>query len=267
MPLSHNPIPTLNYEIIGTVLLGSGVEFGITNLDYGSSEGLQASASDCQIQVSTDGSDTSCRSDLYRTGDLWKCQNNHVNFGSSKCSDTPSRRECETLDGDNPTISPRSCTLQKSGKSRNSASSSFQDVLSDKNDGRFSQADEMFFSPKTKRNDDTATNVTEGQETLATTSVQASRQKRSRKPTQRYIDGLADPISTNSKRRREVSSSTMKDKSLGVKDHRKCHVGPKAIKVPPEDPEEFSVVAIQVPFGSLANKECSENQACDMVSS
>ncbi|XP_057805389.1 uncharacterized protein LOC131020533 isoform X4 [Salvia miltiorrhiza] len=256
-----------------------GVEFAesITNLDYGSSEGLQASASDCQIQVSTDGSDTGCRSDLYRTGDLRKCQNSH-SVGSSKFGDTPSRRECGTLDGENPTVSPRSCTLRKSGKSQNSSSSSFLDVLSDENDGRFSRAGEMFFSPKTKRNYDFeltgqngATNANEGQETLVTASVQASSsnvltQKRSRKPTQRYIDALVDPISTHSNRRREVSSSSsIKDKSRGNKDHRKCHVGPKAIKVPPEDPEESSVIAIQVPFGSLANKECSESQACDMV--
>ncbi|XP_057805406.1 uncharacterized protein LOC131020533 isoform X16 [Salvia miltiorrhiza] len=212
-----------------------GVEFAesITNLDYGSSEGLQASASDCQIQVSTDGSDTGCRSDLYRTGDLRKCQNSH-SVGSSKFGDTPSRRECGTLDGENPTVSPRSCTLRKSGQNG-------------------------------------ATNANEGQETLVTASVQASSsnvltQKRSRKPTQRYIDALVDPISTHSNRRREVSSSSsIKDKSRGNKDHRKCHVGPKAIKVPPEDPEESSVIAIQVPFGSLANKECSESQACDMV--
>ncbi|KAH6833365.1 hypothetical protein C2S53_007170 [Perilla frutescens var. hirtella] len=238
-----------------------GVEFAesITNLDYGSSEGLQASVSDSQIQVSTAGSDTVCRSDLFRTYDFRDCQKDHFNVGRSKLSDAPS--QC--------TISPRSCSLQNSGKSQNSSRSSFQDVLSDENDGRFSQAGEMFCSPKTKRNSDVLTghgdaiDVIEGQETLTTTSVQASNtdvlptQKRSRKPTKRYIDEFVDPITTHSKKRREVSSSTVKYKSLGVKDHKKCQVGPKAIRVVP--PEEFSVVAIQVPFGSLANKECAES--------
>ncbi|XP_041999529.1 telomeric repeat-binding factor 2-like isoform X1 [Salvia splendens] len=255
-----------------------GVEFAesITNLDYGSSEGLQAFASDCQIQVSTDGSDTGCRSDLYRTGDLRKCQTTQK-AESSKFGCTLIRRGCETLDEGNPTVSPRSCSLQNSGKSRNSSSSSFLEVLSDENDGTFSLADKMFYSSKTIRNDEIeltgqndATNAIEGQQIVATSSVQESSsnvlaQKRSRKPTQRYIDGLADPIPTYSKRKREASSSTIKDKSLGGKERRKCHVGPKPIKVPPEDPEEFSVIAIQVPFGSLANQERSESQSFDTV--
>lgn len=249
MPLFSHSISRI-FEI---ALLGSGVEFAesITNLDYGSSGGLQTSASDCQMQVSTDGSDIGCRSDLFRT-----------------------------LDGENPTISPRTCTVsprtctvQNSIKSWNSSTSSSLDVLSDENDRRFSQTGEMFSSPKTKRLGDIeltcrngANNVIEGKETL---SVQEScsyvlpTQKRSRKPTQRYIDELVDPVSTYSKKRQEVSSSTIKDKSLGVKDHRKSRVGPKAaIKAPPV---ESSVIAIQVPFGSLANKECSESLACDTV--
>lgn len=235
---------------------------------------MHASVSDSQVQVSTAGSDTGCRSDLFRTDNLQECQIGPFNVGSSKLSDTPRCRECETLSGENPTISPRSCTLQNSVKSQNSSSSSFQDFLSDENDGRFSQAGEMFCSPKTERiNDielqDGATRAIKGEETLTTSVLVSSTdvlptQKRSRKPTQRYICELVDPILTYPKRRREVSS-TIKDKSPGVKDHKKCQImGPKAIK---ESPEEFSVVAIQVPFGSLANKECSESHARDMVSS
>lgn len=247
----HHPHSTFySAELLEIALLGSGVEFAesITNLDYGSSGGLQASASDCQIQVSTDGSDTGSRSDLVRT-----------------------------LDGENPIISPRSCTLQNSCKSRNSSTSSSLDALSEENDGRFTQASEKFFSRKTKRIGDIeltcqngATNVIEEAATLAR-SVQESctnglpTQKRSRKPTQRYIDELVDPIPAHSKKRREVSSSTVKNKSLGVKERRKCHVGPNAVIEAP--PEESSVIAIQVPFGSLANKECAESLACDTVSS
>ncbi|KAL9154141.1 hypothetical protein ABFS82_10G094900 [Erythranthe guttata] len=89
-------------------------------------------------------------------------------------------------------------------------------------------------------------------------------QKRSRKPTQRYIDELADPISRHSKKRREFSSSsTVKDKTLVVKDHKKCQMGSRAMILPSE--EESSIIAIQVPFGSLAHKECPNLPSCDAV--
>ncbi|KAI3447580.1 hypothetical protein Pfo_004245 [Paulownia fortunei] len=241
-----------------------GVEFAesITNLDYGSSEGLQASVPDSQMQASSAGSDTTCKSDLFRIMEVPDCQNDQFNVGSSELSDIPSYHECDALVGEKPSI-------------HNGSSSSFQDILSDENDGRLSPSGEMFCSPKTEKNNefeltgqDGETNIFQGQEALATMLVQASctdvlpTQKRSRKPTQRYIDELVDPIATYSKKRREVSSSTLKDKSLGVKDHKKCHMGSRAIRL---SAEESSVKAIQVPFGSLVHKECTKGHAYDMM--
>lgn len=245
--------------------MSSGVEFAesITNLDYGSSEGLQGSGSESQIQASSAGSDTTSKTDPFRTLDVSECQNDQYNVGSSDLSDIPSSHECGMLVVWNP-FPPRS-------------RSSFDDTLSDENDGRFSPADDMLCSPKTEKDDvfklighdqDGAQNVSQGQEASATVSVQAicsdvlPTLKRSRKPTQRYIDEFVDPSSTNFKKRREVSS-TRKDKSRGVKDQKKCLMGPKSVKPPPE---EFSVIAIQVPFGSLGNKECPDGHASDMVS-
>ncbi|PIN23385.1 hypothetical protein CDL12_03893 [Handroanthus impetiginosus] len=235
-----------------------GVEFAesITNLDYGSTEGLQASDPNSQMQESSAGSDTACNSKIFRIMEAADRQNDQYKFGSPELSNAPSFHD-ETLDKEKPS----SGTSQNIGKSHNSSSGSFQDVLSDENDGELSPSGEMFCCPKTEKNNgfdligqDGEMKIFHGQETLTTMSVQASStnglptQKRSRKPTQRYIDELTDPISTYSKKRREVSSSTVKNKSLGNKGHKKCHMGSKAVALPAE---ESSVKAIQVPFGSL----------------
>ncbi|KAL8504478.1 hypothetical protein ACS0TY_015878 [Phlomoides rotata] len=252
-----------------------GVEFAesITNLDYGSSEGIQASVSESRIQVSSAGSDTTSKTDPFRTLDVPECQKDQYNVRSSHSSDIPSPHEHGMLVVWNP-FPPRSCTSQNIGKFHNSSSSSFEDTLSDENDGRFSPAGDGLCSPKTEKDDvfeligqdqDGARNISQGQEASAMVLVQAicsdvlPTQKRSRKPTQRYIDEFVDPSSTNFKKRREVSS-TRKDKSRGVKDRKKCLMGPKSVK---PSPEEFSVIAIQVPFASLGNKECPDDHAND----
>lgn len=239
--------------------MGSGVEFAesITNLDYGSSEGLQASVSDSQIQVS--------KTDPFRSLDVSECQNDQYNVESLDLSDIPSSRECGMLVVGNP-FPPRSSSLQNIDKFHNNSTSSFEDTLSDENGGRFSPAGGFLCSPKTKKDDVfELRNVSQGQEVSATEAICSDvlpTQKRSRKPTQRYINEYVDPSSTNFKKRREVSS-TRKDKTRGVKGQKKCLMGPKSVKPPPE---EFSVVAIQVPFGSIGNKECPDGHTCDLVS-
>ncbi|KAK4392151.1 hypothetical protein Sango_1992900 [Sesamum angolense] len=276
-----------------------GVEFAesITDLDYGSSEGLAASVSDNQMQSTSAGSDTHWKSSLFRIKQVLDCQKAQLDIGSSE-SDIPSCNKCEMLVEENPSISPGSCTVQNIGKTHNSPSCSYQDIISDGNDGGHSPSDEMFCSPMTQKNDefevtgqDGETNIFPWQEALTSvqakctdlptqkisrkptqryvdelTSVQANctdlpTQKRSRKPTQRYVDELADPIPPYSRKRREASTSTLKDKSLGVKDHKKCHVASRT-ELPAE---ESSVIAIQVPFGSLAHKECPKGRTCDLA--
>ncbi|KAL0316225.1 UNVERIFIED_CONTAM: hypothetical protein Sradi_5500700 [Sesamum radiatum] len=276
-----------------------GVEFAesITDLDYGSSEGLAASVSDNQMQSTSAGSDTHWKSSLFRIKQVLDCQKAQLDIGSSE-SDIPSCNKCEMLVEENPSISPGSCTVQNIGKTHNSPSCSYQDIISDGNDGGHSPSDEMFCSPMTQKNDEFEvtgqygeTNIFPRQEALTSvqakctdlptqkrsrkptqryvdelTSVQANctdlpTQKRSRKPTQRYVDELADPIPPYSRKRREVSTSTLKDKSLGVKDHKKCHVASRT-ELPAE---ESSVIAIQVPFGSLAHKECPKGRTCDLA--
>ncbi|KAL7092083.1 hypothetical protein ACP275_12G143700 [Erythranthe tilingii] len=263
----HNDFCSMGDEY----LLGVQFAESITNLDYGSSEALQTPFPDSQMQVSGagSGSGSACKSDRFRTMVVPDCKNNQFNYGCSELSDIPSYHECEMLIGEEPSISPRSFSLQNIGKFHNSSSFSFEDILSDENNGRQSALGEMFCSPKTENSNEFEVAVQDGetcqrQETLATTPVQANctdilpTQKRSRKPTQRYIDELADPFSTNYKKRREVSSSTLKvkDKSLRVKDHKKCHMGTRAIRLPAE---ESSVMAIQVPFASLAHNECPKD--------
>ncbi|EPS62754.1 hypothetical protein M569_12034, partial [Genlisea aurea] len=78
-------------------------------------------------------------------------------------------------------------------------------------------------------------------------------QKRSRKPTQRYIDEFPDPVVRQYKKRRMVSSSTPKDRP---ENRKKCASGSRPVK---PAPEESSVKAIQVPFGSLFHAECPES--------
>ncbi|KAI3472067.1 hypothetical protein Pfo_028755 [Paulownia fortunei] len=257
-----------------------GVEFAesITNLDYGSSEGLQTSVSDSPVLVSSAGVDPPWKADIFRIMEVPECQNDQLNVESSEFGEIPSPcHESETLAEEKPLKSPTSCPLQDIGKFHDISSCSFQDILSDENDASLSPSVEMLCSPKNENNDEFGlngengeTNRFQGQDALVTMLAQAScsdalpTQKRSRKPTQRYIDELADPISRHSKKRREVPSSTLKDKSLGVKDHKKCHMGSRAMRLPAE---ESSVIAIQVPFGSLVHKEYPKGPAYDMVRS
>ncbi|KAK6152392.1 hypothetical protein DH2020_015027 [Rehmannia glutinosa] len=234
-----------------TALFGSGVEFAesITNLDYGSSETMQASFPDSQMQAFSAGCDTAFKSDLCRLMDVPNCPNDQVNIDSPESSDIP-----------------RSCTSQNIGKFHNSSSCSSQDILSGENDGRLSPAGEISCSSKTEKGNEFEPTGENGDEALATMPVQASyvlpTQKRARKPTRRYIDEVANPISTYSKKRRDISSPTLKDKSLGVKDHKKCLMRSRAVKI---SDEKFSLKAIQVPFASLGHKECSNGHAYDMV--
>ncbi|PIN07859.1 hypothetical protein CDL12_19570 [Handroanthus impetiginosus] len=248
-----------------------GVEFAesITNLDYGSSEALQTSVSDNPILASTAGIDTSWKEDLFRIMEVPKCQNNQLIVETSEFGEIPNR--CPEA---KPLKTPTSCTLRDIDKFQDISSCSFQDILSDENDTSLSPSVEMLCSPKNEKIDEsvsTGQNETKrfhGEDALVTMSAQASSadavptQKRSRKPTQRYIDELADPILRLPKKKREGSSSTLKDKSQGVKDHKKFHTGSRAMKLPAE---ESSVKAIQVPFASLVHKECPKSPTHDMV--
>ncbi|XP_011094644.2 uncharacterized protein LOC105174291 isoform X2 [Sesamum indicum] len=254
-----------------------GVEFAesITNLDYGSSEGLQTSVSDSPVLASAAVTDTPWKADLFRAMEVPECQNHQLNADSSRFGEIsdPCHKSETFVEEEEPSKSPTSCALQDMGKFHDISSCSFQDIL-DENDTSLSPSVDMLHSPKNEKSSEFGglTGQTGeikrflGRDALVTTSAPASHTntfptpKRSRKPTQRYIDELADPLSRHSKKRREVSSS----KSLGVKDHKKCRLGPRAIRLPAE---ESSVKAIQVPFGSLVQNECPESCAYDMVRS
>ncbi|KAL0309702.1 UNVERIFIED_CONTAM: hypothetical protein Sradi_5912500 [Sesamum radiatum] len=254
-----------------------GVEFAesITNLDYGSSEGLQTSVSDSPVLASAAVTDTPWKADLFRAMEVPECQNHQLNADSSRFGEIsdPCHKSETFIEDAQPSKPPTSCALQDIGKFHDISSCSFQDILSDENDTGLSPSVDMLYSPKNEKSSEFGLPGQNGeikrfqeQDVLVTTSAPASHtntfptQKRSRKPTQRYIDELADPVSRHSKKRREVSSS----KSLGVKDHKKCRIGPRAIRLPAE---ESSVKAIQVPFGSLVQNECPESCAYDMVRS
>ncbi|GFP83180.1 telomere repeat-binding protein 5 [Phtheirospermum japonicum] len=167
----------------------------------------------------------------------------------------------ETLAESKPLKSSISCNLQDIGKFHDISSCNFQDILSDGNDTSV----EIFSDPKNEKNDEVGPTGQNGEargENCGGGALPV--QKRSRKPTQRYIDELTDPILRYTKKRRgevSTSSSSVKDKFVGVKDHKKCRMGSKAIGLPAE---ESSVVAIQVPFGSLVHKECPKSIAYDM---
>ncbi|KAK4419213.1 hypothetical protein Salat_2334100 [Sesamum alatum] len=253
-----------------------GVEFAesITNLDYGSSEGLQTSVSDSPVLASAAVTDTPWKADLFKTMEVPECQNHQLNADSSRFGEIcgPCDKS-ETYAEEEPLKSPTSCALQDIGKFHDISSCSFQDILSDENDTSLSPSVDMLYSPKNEKSSEFGLTGQNGgtkrfqeRDALVTTSAPASQtdtlptQKRSRKPTQRYIDELADPISRHTKKRREVPSS----KSLGVKDHKKCRVGSRAIRLPAEEP---SVKAIQVPFASLVQNERPESCAYDMVRS
>ncbi|KAL0336901.1 UNVERIFIED_CONTAM: hypothetical protein Scaly_1965200 [Sesamum calycinum] len=234
-----------------------GVEFAesITDLDYGSSEGLAASVSDNQMQSTSAGSDTHWKSSLFRIKQVLDCQKAQLDIGSSE-SDIPSCNKCEMLVEENPSISPGSCTVQNIGKTHNSPSCSYQDIISDGNDGGHSPSDEMFCSPMTQKNDefevtgqDGETNIFPRQEAL--TSVQAKctdlpTQKRSRKPTQRYVDEL----------------TSVQANCTDLPTQKRSRKPTQRTELPAE---ESSVIAIQVPFGSLAHKECPKGRTCDLA--
>lgn len=194
-----------------------------------------------------------------------ECPNDMVDLKSSEFGKTPSPLdEPEKLAEKKPLKSPEENTV----KVHVSSSHSFEDSLSDDNTASLSQPVERLSGPKDEKNDEYGhtsqndeSNGDQGLDGESQSDALPTR-KRSRKPTKRYIDEVVDPISRQSKRRREVSSSTFRDKSAGVKDHKKCQMVPKAIKLPDE---ESAVKAIQVPFGSLVHKECAENPAHNSV--
>ncbi|KAL6574855.1 hypothetical protein OROMI_012140 [Orobanche minor] len=244
-------------------LLGVGFSDSITNMDYGSSEVLLTSVSDSSVLASNS---SPWKADLFRIVEFPECQNHPLNnIDTSEFGEVPTLcHEPETISDQKPLRSPISCNLQDIGKFHDISSCSFQDVLSDT--GFSSPPVKMFCSPKNEKNDEFGPTGQNGEpDRLGTMPTQANcigehtTQKRSRKPTQRYIDELADPIWRCPKRKRDVSSSTVRDK--WVKDHKKCRTGSRAMALPAE---ESSVVAIQVPFGSLARKECPKSPAYDM---
>lgn len=189
-----------------------------------------------------------------------------VDLKTSEFGKIPSPlHESEKLAEKKPLKSPEENTV----KFQEISSHSSDDSPSDENAASLSQPVERLSGPKDEKNDEYGrtsqndeSNGDQGQDGECQSDALPTR-KRSRKPTKRYIDEVADPISRQSKRRREVSSSTFREKSVGAKDHKKCLVVSKAIKLPDE---ESAVRAIQVPFGSLVHKECPENPAQNLVS-
>ncbi|KAL8516652.1 hypothetical protein ACS0TY_015056 [Phlomoides rotata] len=248
-----------------------GVEFAesIANPNYVSSECLQTSVSDHSILASGASSVSPWKTDLFRIMEVPYCHNEEQNVKSSEFVDIGSP---EILIEEKSVKSPTSCTLRDISKFHDISSCSFQDTLSDENMS-LPQSVEMLCSPK---NDESGTSqngqISGFQEkdslvTLLSRARQADAlptQKRSRKPTRRYIVEVADPIPRQLKRKREVSSTAFKDKFLGVKDHKKRHMGSRAITLPAE---ESSVKAIQVPFASLVHKESPKGPAYDTVHS
>ncbi|CAA0836512.1 TRF-like 8 [Striga hermonthica] len=240
-------------------LLGyTGVGFSecMTNLDYGPSEGLLTSVSDSSILAST--------------ASPWKADLFRINIDTTDFGDVPTLcNESETPTDEKSPKSPESSTSQDTDKFQNVPTNS-QEMLPNKKDACFSPLIEPSLNLKNKKDDEfgpmgpnVERNRSEIMLTQADCTVGRTTQKRMRRPTQRYIDELMDPIPRVPKRRREVSYSTGKDnKSFGIKDHRKCRGGSKALAFAAE--EESSVVAIQVPFGSLVHKECPKSPSCDM---
>lgn len=243
---------------------GVGFAESITDLEYVSSECLQSSVSDSPV-LTCDGIDSPWKSDLFRIMEVPECRNDVLDLKSSEFAEIPSpQHDSDKLAEKKPLKSPK----ENVGKVHDISSHSFDDVPSDENATCLSQPGGMFSSPKDEKNDEygqtcqnSESNGVQGQDELITSAESPSdalpMRKRSRKPTKRYIDEVVDPISKHSKRRREISS-TFRVKSVGVKDHKKCPMVSKAIKLPDE---ESAVKAIQVPFGSLVHKECPESPA------
>ncbi|KAL3825898.1 hypothetical protein ACJIZ3_021927 [Penstemon smallii] len=251
-----------------------GVEFGetITNLDFGSSESSQTLVSEIPILAPTAATDAPWKSDPFRIMEFSDCQRDQLNISRSELGDVPIHLKCNTF-AKKPLKSSTSCSLQNIDKFHD-ISSSLHEFFSDETDGSHSTSTEMLCSPKIEKNDefgptnkDNKTKRLWEDNALETILPQGScpeappMLKRSRKPTQRYIDELADSISRYPKKRREFSSSTIKDKSRGVKNYKKSHMGSRAMK----PAEETSVIAIQVPFASIVHKDCPKIPADDMV--
>lgn len=251
---------------------GVGFSESITDLEYVSSECLQTSVTDGPV-LTCAGIDSPWKADLFRIMDVPECQNDIVCLKSSEFSEIPTpHHESEMLVEKKPLKLPDG----NIGKVHDILSRSFDDITFDENGTSLSQPVEVLLCPKNEKHDEYRqtcqigeTNRFQGQDALVTFLSEESQSdalpilKRSRKPTKRYIDEVADPFLRHPKKRREVSSSTFKDKSVGIKDHKKCHTGSKAMRLPTE---ESAVKAIQVPFGSLVHKECPESPACNMVS-
>ncbi|XP_022841664.1 uncharacterized protein LOC111365390 [Olea europaea var. sylvestris] len=256
----------------------SGIEFAqsITNLDYGLSEGLHMSLSESPIRGSSSDANTPWKSDLAIT-DVTECQDDRDNFRNSELSDTCIRQECETSIEEKPLKFPTPSTIQNISELQNIPSDSPRGISSDEDGGSLFPSDftsgELFCSSKIQENKEfglmgqnAESNGSDGQDELAKISNLANtdsltKQKRSRKPTRRYIDELAEPISRHSKKKQEVSISIPIAKSLVVKNREKCYIESKT-RI---SPEESSVIAIQVPFGSLVHKECQKSRPSDMV--
>ncbi|XP_051131638.1 uncharacterized protein LOC127251806 [Andrographis paniculata] len=247
-----------------------GVEFAesITNLDYGLSGGLQTSVSDGTILPSTAGIDASWKVDPFRIMELSKCRRDHLNIDSSDYGEiSDCHHEPETLAKKKPLELPTA--LPDLGKFNDISSCSFQ--LSDENDSSHSPSIEVMSNPKNEKTSEVVVKE-QGifmQDRVVTLSDQASsvdafpKQKRSRKPTQRYIDEVAEAFSRQCKKRREASSSALKDKSLRiVNDNKKSYMVCRASRLPAEEP---SVKAIQVPFASISQKECPNSRSDQML--
>lgn len=144
------------------------------------------------------------------------------------------------------------------------------------NDGSLSPSGEFFCCSKILENDkcgvmskDLEDYRIHKKDSLAMTAAYVSQTdalpalKRARKATQRYIDELAITLSRHPTLKRNLSSLAGMDKSLGVNNHKTCLVKSRVISLLAE---ESSVSAIQVPFGSLVQKESQKKHAFHAVS-
>ncbi|KAK3008292.1 hypothetical protein RJ639_013112 [Escallonia herrerae] len=107
-----------------------------------------------------------------------------------------------------------------------------------------------------------------GQDQLTMSSPQDSiigastTEKRVRKRTLRYIDESSDLSSRYCTKRRELSTSTLKDKFLEVKGLKNSHIKSRATML--SEKGSFCK-AIQVPFGSRGESECGKKRAAVLV--
>lgn len=237
-----------------------GVEFA--DLKYGSVEGFRSSISHNQVKDSNPDSDAAWRSDLLRIIEMPDCQHGQT-AGSSGLSEVPSFHNCVE---EQPSNFPR---LQNVEKFHDSPSSSQNNELRE-NDGSVFPSTEILCHPSMKKYDESEptgqeleTDTFHGHEPNVSANESCNgvllTQKRSRKPTKRYIEELTYPISS---RKRQAVSSLHKNNTLDVKDHQKCRVGSGATRLPTVEPD---VIAIQVPFGSILHNECPKEQSCAMV--